>query len=152
MDDLPVHPGSYALIVELPQVVDLTVGRLGRFSFPAGMYVYLGSAHGPGGLRARLGRHLRGDGRPRWHVDVLRAVAQVRGYELSVGKSSLVPPLECRWSQCLAAVPGSAIIAPGFGAGDCRWNCAAHLIYLPVEPWRQDWKRLLRPILFGRGG
>ncbi len=149
MDDLPVRPGSYALILELPQAVDLTVGRLGRFTFPAGVYLYLGSAHGPGGLRARLGRHLRGEGKPRWHIDVLRAVAGVRGYEFSVERGALAPPQECRWSQRLAALPGSKVIAPGFGARDCRWGCAAHLIYRPRDSWAEDWEQILRPILLG---
>ncbi|HEX9029228.1 MAG TPA: DUF123 domain-containing protein, partial [Anaerolineales bacterium] len=56
--DLPAAPGSYVLYLRLSQRLELGVGRLGRLSFPAGEYLYLGSAGGPGGLRARLGRHI----------------------------------------------------------------------------------------------
>ena len=77
---IPQKPGSYLLWLHLRQPQDLTVGRLGRFSFPSGDYIYLGSALGPGGLRARLGRHLQGSGKPHWHIDHLRVMAQVCGF------------------------------------------------------------------------
>jgi hypothetical protein len=56
---LPSGHGSYALFLSLLHQVHLAVGRLGAFDFPAGAYVYLGSANGPGGLRARLAHHAR---------------------------------------------------------------------------------------------
>ncbi len=121
---LPATLGTYLLHLHLPRPRTLAVGRLGWVCFPAGDYTYVGSALGPGGLRARLGRHLRGGGRPRWHVDALRAVARVKGYCFEVSDQSL----ECRWSQTLAALPEAFIPAPGFGSSDCRSGCAAHLI------------------------
>ncbi|HIQ09546.1 MAG TPA: DUF123 domain-containing protein, partial [Anaerolineaceae bacterium] len=56
---LPSTPGAYALALRLERPVGLRVGALGVWDFPEGVYVYLGSARGPGGIRARLGRHLR---------------------------------------------------------------------------------------------
>ena len=73
IQSLPPGPGSYLLWLYLPQSQDLSIGKLGTFKFPAGEYIYLGSAHGPGGLRARLGRNLRGSGAVHWHIDGLRA-------------------------------------------------------------------------------
>ena len=128
METLPVAAGTYALALRLAQPAELTVaGRAVRLA--PGLYVYVGSAHGPGGLQARLGRHLRGGGRPRWHIDALRAVAEV------VGWHAVVSPLhlECDWAQALAYLPGAAIPVPGFGAGDCRGGCQAHLVALPSE-------------------
>lgn len=128
MESLPLAAGTYALALRLAQSVELTIaGR--NAHLPPGLYVYVGSAHGPGGVRARLGRHLRGDGRPRWHIDTLRAVAEV------VGWHAVVSPLrlECAWAQALAYLPGAAIPVPGFGASDCRRGCAAHLVALPVD-------------------
>jgi Uri superfamily endonuclease len=52
--------GTYALLLKLDKQERITVGRLGTFGFPAGYYLYVGSALGPGGLRARLARHRRG--------------------------------------------------------------------------------------------
>lgn len=131
--EIPRAPGSYALHLRLTASQTLTVGALGRIRFPAGDYVYLGSAHGPGGLRARLGRHLRGEGALRWHVDYLRRAAAVIGYGYALVDADDPDPLprECAWSQSLASLPEARIIAPGFGASDCRSGCAAHLVYFP---------------------
>jgi len=133
MDDLPVHPGTYALIFELIESCRLNVGHLGWNNFPPGFYVYCGSAYGPGGLRARLGRHLRGVGRIHWHIDHLRPVAKVRGYIYQVqhGYDKLCIRLECDWCKQLAALPGASIPIPKFGASDCRSGCPAHLVHFP---------------------
>ncbi len=138
---LPDLPGSYALLMSLPRATSIDVGRLGWVDFPAGKYVYLGSARGPGGLHARLGRHLRGYRRPHWHIDALRVHARVdlawwvaeqscAAEENCVAEAGPEPILraECRWSQALAALPGAFIPAPGFGATDCRAGCPAHLV------------------------
>jgi len=37
-----------------------------------GYYIYIGSAFGPGGVRARMLRHLRADKPKHWHIDYLR--------------------------------------------------------------------------------
>lgn len=128
MESLPSAPGTYALALSLAAPADLTIARR-RVHLPPGLYVYVGSAHGPGGLRARLGRHRRGDGQPRWHIDALRAVAEVVGWHVAVSPLRL----ECAWAQALASLPGAAIPVPGFGASDCRDGCKAHLVLLPED-------------------
>ncbi len=130
MDNLPVQPGSYTLVLRLRESRRITVGRLGEFDFLAGYYLYFGSARGPGGVRARLGRHLRGDGKTRWHIDYLRAAAQVWGYGYQLeGPENFQPPFECWGSQKLAARPEFDVIIPKFGASDCAAGCPAHLSY-----------------------
>ena len=99
-------------------------------SLPAGDYVYVGSACGPGGLRARLGRHLSGAGRPHWHIDALRGHARIVGAYYCVSALRL----ECRWVQALLALPGVTAPAPGFGASDCRSGCLAHLVLCDAPP------------------
>ena len=141
MDTIPAQAGSYALFLKLSAMQNLEIGRLGGDSFPPGLYVYLGSAAGPGGLKARLGRHLRGGGRVHWHVDYLRAAVPVIGYcylsHQEIG--SLTFSLECRWSQSLAALPESFVPMLGFGSSDCDAGCQAHLIAFPeneeFSPW-----------------
>ena len=44
-----------------------------------GFYLYCGSAKGPGGLAARLARHMRHGKAIRWHVDVLTEAGTVLG-------------------------------------------------------------------------
>jgi Uri superfamily endonuclease len=48
------------------------MGSLGRLQLRPGYYVYVGSAFGPGGLRARIEHHARPAVRPHWHIDYLR--------------------------------------------------------------------------------
>ena len=47
------EPGTYALLLKLDKQEKITVGKLCTFDFPAGYYLYVGSALGPGGLQAR---------------------------------------------------------------------------------------------------
>ena len=56
---LPSLPGTYVLLMRLSKRLDISVGTLGVLSAQAGYYVYVGSALGPGGLAARVGRHCR---------------------------------------------------------------------------------------------
>lgn len=129
---LPNTLGSYALLLWLEHSQPLRIGRLGTALLPPGMYVYLGSAMGPGGLKARLSRHLRGEANLHWHIDHLRRVAQVLGYAFLRAKKSQSRqlPQECRWSQALSALPEANVPLPGFGASDCRAGCPAHLVHL----------------------
>lgn len=140
MDDLPVQPGTYALILWLSKPRSLTIGRLGGFEFQPGMYFYLGSARGPGGIRARLGRHLVGSKLLHWHIDHLVGAAQVQAYAYAIsGERGLLPdPTECEWSQRLAAQPGSSIPVPRFGASDCISGCRSHLVHFPALEGPQD--------------
>jgi len=129
--DLPAAPGSYLLHLVLDQPLRLSVARLGIFDFPAGEYFYAGSARGPGGLKARVCRHARLTQHPHWHIDWLRPSARLSGgWAVTETAPPAGLPLECRWSQWLAAQPGAFIPAPGFGASDCRCGCRAHLVAL----------------------
>lgn len=120
---LPALPGSYLLVLRLSKQRPIRVGALGVVTFPPGLYVYSGSAMGPGGLRARLGRHWRGGSRRRWHVDYLREQAPVAAAAFVTGRERA----ECRWAALLAGL-GGAMVCAGFGASDCR--CPAHLVHL----------------------
>ena len=115
------------------------IGRLGSFCLPAGHYFYVGSARGAGGLQARVGRHLRGDGAQHWHIDYVRDVAVVREVFYTVTDRTL----ECKWSQALAQLPYACIPVPYFGASDCRSGCRAHLIAFP----RRTGIAQLQPVL-----
>jgi Uri superfamily endonuclease len=136
ISDLPKSSGTYALHLHLLTAIQLNVGKLGEFNLPGGDYLYLGSAFNPGGLKARLGRHLRGGGILHWHIDYLRAEAMVNGYHYVIQDNDITPtmqPLECLWSQAVATLPGARFHIPGFGAGDCRAGCPAHLITLQIK-------------------
>jgi Uri superfamily endonuclease len=135
--------GSYAIEIVLDRAAGIRVGKLGEHNFQAGNYVYCGSANGPGGLRARLSRHLLGAEKMHWHVDYLRQAGSVQSmvYQLNETSAHVIEsenngfmPLECAWSQRLSQLGGASIPVPGFGASDCRSGCRAHLIYLGTGP------------------
>lgn len=120
---LPDRSGTYVLILRLPRLATIGVGRLGRFPFPAGWYAYAGSAHGPGGLAARISRHLRLPKPLHWHVDYVRAYARPVEVWYTIGNQKR----ECTWARALSGLPGASIPVPRFGASDC--HCPAHLIH-----------------------
>ncbi len=121
-------PGIYALGLVLSEEAFIKVGALGTWRFPTGLYVYVGSAWGPGGLAARVGRHLRCNTTLHWHIDHLRAVSRPVAVWLATGRRD-----ECAWAAQLLARPGARVIVPRFGASDCV--CPAHLVCLgDVEP------------------
>jgi len=120
--------GSYLLGLRLDQNVILTVGRLGRFTFPAGYYIYAGSARGPGGLPARLARHQRRQKRFHWHIDyLLPHTCLVEVWTLVSERR-----LECTWAGAVGQMSGARVVAPRFGASDCR--CPSHLLYFAQRP------------------
>ncbi len=114
---------SYQLHIEITRARWLSIGRLGRFRFPAGHYVYTGSARR--NLVARVRRHLAREKTLRWHIDYLLAARHAHVRDVSLSREA-----ECRLNQRL---PGE-IPVPGFGASDCRAGCRSHLRYLGAAP------------------
>lgn len=122
----PVKKGCYTLVIRLQNQRALRVGRLGRFFFPPGTYLYTGSAMN--GLEARLARHLRKrDKKSRWHIDYL---LKSPGAEVKSVLTYGPDQRECGINQRMAALPGARVAARGFGASDCRLGCASHLVYV----------------------
>lgn len=137
LEDVPHLPGSYVLLLRLDHPIHLSIGRLGAFTFPPAYYLYFGSAWGPGGLPARLRRHILGSSRLHWHIDTLRAAGELDiVYFLPVSQppAQPVPRLECVWSQAFARLDTAFLPAPGFGSSDCRQGCKAHLVGVTVRP------------------
>jgi Uri superfamily endonuclease len=118
------QPGTYALLLTLEGGATVQIGRLGTFGFPAGRYIYVGSALGSGGLRARLLRHCRTEKRLHWHIDYLLRCATVCSAWCVESPSRL----ECTWARWLQGQSAVWIPAPHFGASDCR--CPSHLYAL----------------------
>ncbi len=117
--------GSYLLLLQTKRKCIITAGKLGKFQVSPGFYVYCGSAFGPGGLEARIGRHLREEKKLRWHIDYLRAVVENASAYFQENEN-----VECRYAKALMQSGGS-IPLKGFGSSDCR--CESHLIYFPTR-------------------
>ncbi len=115
--------GTYILLLEADQNFRCRVGKLGIFSLPAGYYLYVGSALGPGGLSARLKHHTSPVKRPHWHLDYLRRGAQ----PIEVCLSTDGQRHECQWALSLFEDENLSTALPGFGSSDCQ--CDSHLYY-----------------------
>ena len=118
---LPATTGAYLLIVRLRDPLLLTLPGRPQITLSAGRYLYSGSARGPGGVRARVGRHMRRDKRQRWHIDRLTSAGRVIGCWVFPDGD------ECALIARLAALP---VPVPGFGSSDCP-RCRSHLLFWP---------------------
>ncbi|AXS42669.1 GIY-YIG nuclease family protein [Breoghania sp. L-A4] len=117
---LPEGPGAYVLLIHIAEPARIDLSQFSASTFAAGWYLYCGSAKGPGGMRARVARHMRQNKRPRWHVDRLTNAAD------AVFAVAFPDGLECKLVEALRAA-GLSFPMPGFGATDCR-HCEAHLL------------------------
>lgn len=107
--------------------------------------MYEGSALGPGGLAARLQRHLRVEKRLFWHIDHLLTHARVVTWIVNDSGRRL----ECAWARTLLSTSGVQVTAPQFGASDC--HCATHLAYVGAspEPSWDGWRSVLGELAEG---
>lgn len=113
--------GAYFLGIETKRFLLLAGASFGSARLAPGFYLYCGSAYGPGGMEARLNRHLKRHKKQRWHVDQLTTQGKVR----LVGR---VPEgQECDLVSQFSALSGSAFPVPGFGSSDCK-TCPSHLL------------------------
>jgi Uri superfamily endonuclease len=123
---------TYQIEIEVGRPLRIAVGRLGEFDFPAGCYVYTGSAKR--GLDARIRRHLSDAKRLHWHIDYLLAMPGVR----IAGISTTAAP-ECAANQRISG----AIVVRGFGSSDCTSGCGSHLKLVTRAARRRTARRAL---------
>ena len=118
--------GIYCLLIKNSSEQSISVGALGSITFPAGYYIYVGSALGSGGL-SRVSRHIRffreQYRKPKWHIDYLMMNAVLE----KTFCAETDERLECVLS---AAVGGECVLR--FGCSDC--DCVSHLYYRKENP------------------
>jgi|TARA_B100001013_G_scaffold211915_1_gene128914 Uri superfamily endonuclease len=124
---LPSSAGTYAIVMRAQDRQQLQIGRLGGVQLSKGWYVYVGSAFGPGGLAARVSRHLRCHKTRHWHIDHLIWATTVR----EVWYSQRQRDLEHCWAQAALDQPAAQNLLRGFGASDCQ--CLSHLVRFPTR-------------------
>ncbi|HIC99428.1 MAG TPA: GIY-YIG nuclease family protein [Pyrodictiaceae archaeon] len=116
--------GSYILIVELRDEILVVLSRR-VVGLKPGYYAYVGSAGGPGGLRARLSRHCAKEKKVFWHIDRLttspRATVLFAYYCVGVWGRAIEATLAKCLERELAPIPR-------FGSTDDR-EVITHLFY-----------------------
>jgi Uri superfamily endonuclease len=123
-DSISADAGAYALLIRLGAPWSPGIRTLPARILAPGPYIYCGSAYGPGGLRARVARHLRAGKRTHWHVDRLTSAGRIEDVAVRVGGREC--DLVAAFMACGAEVP-----LTGFGSSDCR-RCASHLLAAPA--------------------
>jgi Uri superfamily endonuclease len=113
-----VKSGIYFIIAELPNAMNIQVGKRREEQFEAGYYGYVGSALN--NLEKRLARHLGTQKKLHWHIDYLLAVANVRAIVHAETKQKK----ECLVAQALSRKLASK---QNFGSSDCK--CPSHLFF-----------------------
>lgn len=118
--------GLYVFLLRLKSPSTLTVGALGEHYFPAGWYLYTGSARRH--LSRRVERHWRVKATRRWHVDYLSTAldSEPVGAVVVPATAGLT---ECMLNRTVGTLVGNQAPIPGFGASDCRAGCPAHLFF-----------------------
>ncbi|HJP03440.1 MAG: GIY-YIG nuclease family protein [Gammaproteobacteria bacterium] len=120
-------PGTYAIVLHCPRECSAAIGRLGEVPLKMGYYIYVGSAFGPGGVRARVTRHQRSDKTQHWHIDYLQAHMTV----VEAWYTHDAERQEHRWASAMKSI-SVAPCAKGFGSSDC--DCYSHLFHAAGRP------------------
>lgn len=127
--------GTYVLIVHAANRRALHIGKRGTLDVVRGYYIYVGSAFGPGGVAARVGRHLRRHKTLHWHIDSLTRVARC----VDIWYTHDHVSREHEWARLLGGMSGLSIPMDGFGASDCR--CTSHLFFSRSRPSFERFRR-----------
>ena len=126
--EITSRSGTYVLVLRSSIHRRLAIGRLGPLVLEPGTWLYVGSAFGPGGLRARTNRHRTKHTGRRWHIDFLKPwvrLAEIWFTEDPVHR-------EHEWANWFGSNEGLHTPLPGFGSSDCR--CRSHLFHAAKAP------------------
>jgi sugar fermentation stimulation protein A len=116
--------GCYLFLLKLRKKAMIRVGEMGDVSFRKGYYIYVGSARK--NLSKRLERHKRMRKKAFWHIDYLRAKADVHALLPILTEDDL----ECRVARAIRDIADWEI--PSFGSSDC--SCPSHLFGTDNDP------------------
>ncbi len=120
--------GTYILVLANNRKETIQIGKSGQLKLESGYYFYVGSAFGPGGIKARVGRHLKSDKKCRWHIDYLREFTTVHAVLINYDTCRC----EQRWVEVLNSYQKLIIPKDGFGASDSRNQ--SHLFFSAEMP------------------
>ena len=136
MNNHVIAHGTYLLLLECDKQAELSIGKLGNMTTEQGCYLYVGSAFGPGGIQARINHHSRIASRPHWHIDYLRAAAELMDAWCVYG-------IRCEhaWAYSLMQSEAATMPLKGFGSSDC--DCATHLFYFKYKPVKAELEKRL---------
>lgn len=128
-------PGTYALIFSSGRKIIVKIGKLGTLQLKPGFYIYVGSAFGPGGLKARIAHHCRRAVRPHWHIDYLGPFLELNEIWYTYDPAGR----EHHWAKILFNMRLASVPLAGFGSSDC--HCKSHLFFFNSKPTIKTFQR-----------
>jgi len=118
------EPGTYIIVLKYDYLNKvIPIGKNKELLLAQGFYYYVGSAFGPGGVKARVNHHIRTTEKPHWHLDFLRKHTQIIAIWYTHDKKKR----EHQWAKVFNENPLTSIPLEGFGSSDCK--CESHLVY-----------------------
>jgi len=121
MNSVSTQNNVYALGIRVKKNLRISVGHLGKVSFPEGFYLYVGSAKK--NLQARIKRHMKKKKSKFWHIDYLLSQPTADVVDVWTGTKIGECELAKKVSNSLSSKP-----VIGFGCSDCR--CSSHLFHI----------------------
>ncbi len=118
-----MNKGSYRIFLKIEKDIEVKAGALGKCYFPAGRYVYTGSAMSS--LSKRIERHMKKRKPMRWHIDYL-----LSNKEVTINKIEIFPSEkkeECEKNMEVIEKMKGTVIIKSFGSSDCN-ACPSHLL------------------------
>jgi len=115
--------GTYLLLLHISE--DITIDRRGQtIELSKGIYIYVGSAFGAGGLASCLHRHVRKQKKKHWHIDqvTMHRASETIGIAISINQKN-----ECNLYKLLSKIDEFSPI-PGIGNSDCINECGSHFL------------------------
>ncbi|NPA99513.1 MAG: DUF123 domain-containing protein [Crenarchaeota archaeon] len=105
--------GVYLLIIEIIKPLTIMIKKR-NYELKKTHLIYVGSAHGPGGLSARISRHLKTNKKVHWHID------QVTSSKHAMIKAVCLLPMAPRnYESIISSRLADALeYVPGFGSTD----------------------------------
>ena len=116
--------GCYMVILELKKDIKEKIGNLGDLDFRKGFYIYVQSAEK--NLDSMMDRHRRKRTNLSWHIDYLRAKADI----VAIIPIRTADNLECALATAVSGIAEWSI--PCFGTYEC--NCFSHLFGMSTNP------------------
>lgn len=136
------EPGTYALILRCPRRFTVRVGQLGKVDLHKGHYIYVGSAFGPGGVRARVKRHSRTTKTCHWHIDYLTKHLSL----VEAWYTHDTTKREHGWAMAISSMRIASGVT-GFGSSDCK--CHSHLFHTDSQPKISKFRQTIDQELVG---
>ncbi len=133
---MKAQSGTYAVILGAKEQKQIQIGRLRLLDIKIGYYIYIGSAFGPGGIKARVSRHFRKK-KAHWHIDYLTESIKLQAAWLSYNGDRL----EHIWANLLENNNDYSSIK-GFGCSDCK--CYSHLFYTKTKPSFKEFAKITK--------